>query len=323
MAPDSRHYGFAASEEDLELSQEKVTYNQPLKWQNIASLLLIHLWGAYGLIYTLPVIKLWAFVFITTYGWAGALGTTAGAHRLWSHRSYKAKWPLRVILAVFFAIAGMSRIYDWVRDHRVHHKFVDTAADPHNINRGFFFAHCGWIMKAKHPLVIKNGRKLSLDDIKRDPIACWSDDHFILMKTLFCFVVPILVLKIAFGEPWWLCFGANMSRYMIGLNGYWVVNSVAHYWGSHPYDRKIKPTENVFVTIYAFGEGWHNFHHVFPWDYSSSEYGPKKNNMTTLFINFFALIGWATDCKTVTKEMAKRRAISSGDGTYNSEEELH
>ena len=27
-----------------------------------------------------------------------ALGVTAGAHRLWSHRSYKAKLPLRVFL---------------------------------------------------------------------------------------------------------------------------------------------------------------------------------------------------------------------------------
>lgn len=27
-----------------------------------------------------------------------AVGVTAGAHRLWAHRSYKAKWPMRIIL---------------------------------------------------------------------------------------------------------------------------------------------------------------------------------------------------------------------------------
>lgn len=33
------------------------------------------------------------------------LGITAGAHRLWSHRSYHAKLPLRILLAIFNSIA--------------------------------------------------------------------------------------------------------------------------------------------------------------------------------------------------------------------------
>lgn len=33
-------------------------------------------------------------------------GITAGAHRLWSHRAYKAKWPLRLLLVFLFTIAG-------------------------------------------------------------------------------------------------------------------------------------------------------------------------------------------------------------------------
>jgi len=36
----------------------------------------------------------------------GGLGITAGAHRLWSHRSYKAKWPLRLLLAIAQTVAG-------------------------------------------------------------------------------------------------------------------------------------------------------------------------------------------------------------------------
>lgn len=34
---------------------------------------------------------------IVMYQLAG-FGITAGAHRLWSHRAYKAKWPLRLFL---------------------------------------------------------------------------------------------------------------------------------------------------------------------------------------------------------------------------------
>lgn len=37
------------------------------------------------------------FLAILMYQLAG-FGITAGAHRLWSHRAYKAKWPLRLFL---------------------------------------------------------------------------------------------------------------------------------------------------------------------------------------------------------------------------------
>lgn len=77
-------------------------------------------------------------------GGLGGFGVTGGVHRLWSHRAYKAKTPLRIILMLCFSLAGQNPIYDWVRDHRVHHKFSETKADPHDSNRGFFFAHVGW-----------------------------------------------------------------------------------------------------------------------------------------------------------------------------------
>ncbi len=66
---------------------------------------------------------------------------TAGAHRLWSHRSYKARLPLRCFLAFANSMATENSLYVWCRDHRVHHKFSETNADPHNAKRGFFFAH--------------------------------------------------------------------------------------------------------------------------------------------------------------------------------------
>ncbi|CAB3374534.1 Hypothetical predicted protein [Cloeon dipterum] len=317
MAPEPRYDDFLPSDKQSFVpSAELVARHQSLKWRNICGIALVHIWGMYGLWYGLQTIKWSALLFIIAYGWAGGLGVTAGAHRLWSHRSYRAKWQLRVILAAFFYAAGLTTIHDWVRDHRVHHKFVDTSADPHDINRGFFFAHCGWIMTGKHPMVIQQGRKLDMEDILRDKVVSWCDENFYFMKMFFCFALPTLILRYVFDEPWWLCVGTNMVRYMISLNGVWSVNSVAHYFGGHPYDKNIRPAENWFVTACALGEGWHNYHHVFPFDYSSSEFGFKKNNATTLFINFFSLIGWARDLKTASKEMVQRHAARCGDGTY-------
>lgn len=79
--------------------------------------------------------------------------------------------------------------------------------------------------------------------------------------------------------------------------------------------RNISPVENFVVSIGALGEGWHNYHHVFPYDYKTSELGDYTLNLTTGFIDFFCRLGWAYDCKTVSSEMIKRRALRSGDGS--------
>lgn len=66
----------------------------------------------------------------------------------------------------------------------------------------------------------------------------------------------------------------------------------------------------------ALGEGWHNYHHVFPWDYKTSELGDYSANTTTAFIDFFSKLGWAYDLKTVSPEMIKKRAERTGDGSH-------
>lgn len=103
-------------------------------------------------------------------GLIGGFGVTGGAHRLWSHKAYKAKTPLRIILMLCYCVAGQNSLYEWIRDHRIHHKYSETDADPHNSNRGFFFSHVGWLMLYKHPEVIKKGNQIDLSDIMADPV---------------------------------------------------------------------------------------------------------------------------------------------------------
>lgn len=57
-------------------------------------------------------------------------------------------------------MALQNDIYDWSRDHRVHHKFSETDGDPHNAKRGFFFSHVGWLLCKKHPDVLNKGKIL-------------------------------------------------------------------------------------------------------------------------------------------------------------------
>jgi stearoyl-CoA desaturase (delta-9 desaturase) len=80
--------------------------------------------------------------------------------------------------------------------------------------------------------------------------------------------------------------------------------------------RKVNPIENWLVSFATLGEGWHNFHHVFPWDYKASELGNNRINVTTHFLNFCARMGWAYDLKTVPGHVLKKRVERTGDGSH-------
>jgi stearoyl-CoA desaturase (delta-9 desaturase) len=70
------------------------------------------------------------------------------------------------------------------------------------------------------------------------------------------------------------------------------------------------------VSVLALGEGWHNYHHTFPWDYKTAELGDYGMNITTAFIDFFALIGWAYDLKQPSARLVQRVVQQRGDGTH-------
>lgn len=82
--------------------------------------------------------------------------------------------------------------------------------------------------------------------------------------------------------------------------------------------RNISPVQNYYVSALAYGEGWHNYHHAFPWDYKTSEFSGYSFNFTTAFIDLFARLGWAYDLKTVNPDMIEKRAKRTGDGSHAS-----
>lgn len=116
----------------------------------------MHLAGLLGLVHVLfnthYLLKFLAI--LLTIHHLYALGITAGSHRLWSHKSYQASTPLRILLMLLNSGANQGSIFHWSRDHRLHHKFSDTDYDPHTIKRGFFFAHVGWLLEKKSQKMI-------------------------------------------------------------------------------------------------------------------------------------------------------------------------
>lgn len=299
--------------------KEKEGVAPPLKivWRNVALMTLLHIGAVYGLT-LIPSAKastlFWAWVcFIIS-----AMGVTAGAHRLWSHRSYKAKLPLRIYLAFANSMAFQNDIYEWARDHRVHHKYSETHADPHNATRGFFFSHVGWLLVRKHPDVIEKGSKLDVSDLKADPVVMFQRRYYKSSVVVICFIIPTLVPWYFWGESLWVAyFIPGLLRYAMVLNATWLVNSAAHMWGMRPFDRNINPRENMFVAFSAVGEGFHNYHHTFPYDYATSEHGGFLN-FTKVFIDLMCYIGLAQDCKKPSHDTIMARVKRTGDGSHKS-----
>ena len=150
----------------------------------------------------------------------------------------------------------------------------------------------------KHRSVIEAGRQVGMSDLEADWTVMFQDRNKHWMMPLFCFVLPATVATLL-GDTYWnglLIVGA--LRYVSVLHGTWMVNSVAHWYGMRPY-KQINPSENWLVTFFSGGEGWHNWHHVYPSDYSASELGILDQfNPTTAFIDAMAFLGLVWDRKT-------------------------
>jgi len=280
-----------------------------MNWPSIIYISLVHTVAVVGLTKLTACsleTLLWAFVLWPISGF----GITVGAHRLWSHRSYEAHFILRTFLMLCNSIANQGSIWHWARDHRVHHKHSETDADPHNATRGFFYAHMGWLFVKKHRDVVKAGREMDYSDLKEDPLVMFQKKLDPWFTLYMCFVMPSQIASYGWGEEFWNAFFvAGGLRYVVVLHFTWLVNSAAHLYGDHPYDVLSYPAENPIVSWCSVGEGWHNWHHKYPFDYAASEFGISSQfNPSKLFIDIMAKIGLVTNRKRATAVWARGRA---------------
>ena len=154
-----------------------------------------------------------------------------------------------------------------------------------------------------------------MTDMEKDPIVMFQrklDPYFALFM---CFVFPVLISKFFWNEdPVISFFVAGCLRYVLVLHNTWMVNSAAHIYGDHPYDKSINPAENKLVAFLSVGEGWHNWHHKFPYDYAASEFGISSQfNPTKLFIDICAFFGLAMNRKRALKvwETMKQKKLET------------
>jgi stearoyl-CoA desaturase (delta-9 desaturase) len=275
----------------------KYRFETPVNWAMCGYIGGIHLLAFFGIRRWLQAYSWWVLVETILWYQICAFGITAGSHRLWAHRSYMARAPTRCVLMLLASMSNQGGIYHWARDHRVHHKESDKDADPHNINRGFFYSHMGWLLLKKSDAVKKAGMKLDCSDLLLDPFVWIQYTLNPVWDQFWCFVVPGFYGLWRLGSFWdgFLIFGA--LRWVLLIHATWCVNSVSHTFGYHPYNSR-PPADNLFTTLLAAGEGWHNFHHAYPFDYATAEHNWWKSlNTTKMLIDLLWLLGQTSNHK--------------------------
>lgn len=227
---------------------------------------------------------------------ATGLSVTAGYHRLFSHRSYCAAWPIRLLYLLFAAASFEGSALEWCTDHRRHHLYVDTPKDPYNINQGFWHAHIGWL------IFLDPSRRnfKNVHDLQKDPFVSFQHRFFVLIAILMGFVLPALI-AMSWGDFWGGLLIAGALRITINQHATFCVNSVCHTFGRKPYSSTQTARDHWVTALFTYGEGFHNFHHQFMFDYRNGirfyHYDPAK-----WLIQILAFLGLAWDLKRASSK---------------------
>ncbi|NUY57382.1 MULTISPECIES: fatty acid desaturase [unclassified Salinivibrio] len=214
---------------------------------------------------------------IVAFSFCG-LSITAGYHRLWAHKTYQAHPVLRFIFAIGGAFALQNSALHWSSDHRIHHRHVDdNDVDPYSAKRGFWFSHLGWMLREYHP--DRYGDYSNCRDLQKDKIVMWQHKHYLALTLATNFGFPI-AFGVIHGDVWGAILLVGFTRLVLSHHTTFFINSLAHVWGSQPYTEKNTARDNGVLAFMTFGEGYHNFHHIFENDYRNGirwwQFDPTK-----------------------------------------------
>jgi len=235
---------------------------------------------------------------------------TIGYHRLFSHKTFEAHWLVRLFTLVFGAAAFENSVLLWSCEHRSHHKHVDHEDDPYCISKGLFHAHIGWLLfKLDPPPPFDN-----VADLKKDPLVLWQDRYIHWIAALVSFGLPTAVGFIWGG--WSSALGAflvaGVARIVILQHCTFCINSLCHYLGDRPYSSKCSARDSWLMAIVTLGEGYHNYHHEFQYDYRNGvkpwQFDPSKWLIWTLSkLGLAQKLRRVPDEKIILAELAEAR----------------
>eukprot|EP00877_Chromochloris_zofingiensis_P002883 jgi/Chrzof1/12596/Cz07g00120.t1_FAD5A1[v5.2] len=258
---------------------------------------------AHGLALLAPFTFSWGNValFFGTYFITGCLGITLSFHRQLSHKSFQTPSWVEYVLAYCGVLAVQGDPIEWVSSHRYHHLHTDTPLDPHSPYEGFWWSHMGWLLDNQTTLERVYDRKNAIDLENQ-----WFY-RFIRDTYIWHVVAQFGALYMLGGLPAMVWGGALRMVWVYHIT--WFVNSAAHCWGSQSYNTGDLSRNNWWVSVLAFGEGWHNNHHAFEF---SARHGLEwwQFDMTWMMVCALEKLGLASNVKLPSEKQKARLAFA-------------
>jgi len=256
-------------------------------------------------------------VLAITYTLTG-LGVTVGFHRLFTHRSFKTNRVLRALLAVLGSTAVEGPVIEWVATHRKHHCFSDRPGDPHSPHTdhgsgwrgallGLAHAHVGWMFRGKD---MANPRRYAKD------LLADRDLRFI-SRTFPLWVVAGLAIPFGLGVVIGdsvktgvtaLLWGGAVRMFVVHHVTY-SINSLCHFFGSRRFRTGDESRNLLWLSLFSFGESWHNNHHAFP---TSAAHGLRRWEIdpSALVIGALEKLGLAWNVVRIAPERQRLKAVA-------------
>jgi len=260
-------------------------------------------------------------VFALLYMLTG-FGVTVGFHRLFTHRSFKARPAVRAILAVLGSAAIEGPVISWVADHRKHHAFSDLPGDPHSPHvdhgvgwrgalRGLLHAHVGWLFRHDQ----RGARARYAPDLLADPVIRFVDRTFVLWA--FAGFGAAFGLGAAIGGS--LAAGltallwGGAVRLLVLHHLTYSINSICHVFGRRTFATPDQSRNVFWLALPTFGEAWHNNHHAFP---TSARHGLGRWQLdpSAWVIRGLEASGLVWGVVRVSPERQRRKAVVTAGG---------
>jgi stearoyl-CoA desaturase (Delta-9 desaturase) len=251
-------------------------------------------WG--GLQITLFGVHAVEVLLFLLYMAATGFSITAGYHRHFAHGAYECRRFVKAFYLLFGAAAFQQSVLNWASDHRQHHLKIDEDEDPYNINRGFLWAHIGWLVfKNPNPPDYSN-----VSDLAADPWIRAQERFYVPLAVTMGFGLPFAI-GYAMGHPWGCLLWAGIFRTVLVHHSTFFVNSLAHTLGTRPYTLAVSARDSFVTALLTFGEGYHNFHHRFATDYRNGVWRHQWDP-TKWLIRSMAAVGWAWGLSRTPRE---------------------
>jgi sn-1 stearoyl-lipid 9-desaturase len=273
------------------------------RWTNGLGISAVHL---VALLVFIPGMTHWSSVAVAmALLWiTGGLGVTLCYHRALTHRGLRLVKPIEYALAALGTLALQGDPIRWVAIHRKHHAHADRDGDPHGRDQGFLWAHVDWLYK-------RNDAIPDTEELMRlAPDLYASRFYRALPYGQWAFHAALAISLFALGGWSWVLWGIFV-RLVVSYHVTWFVNSAAHSVGYRTFRTRDLSTNCWWVAMLAWGEGWHNNHHAYPYSARHGlrwfEFDPTWWSIKTL--TFLRL----ADRIRIPSASAIRRAPRDGD----------